>query len=97
MFPKNSAFGRESTRQQEQEVRRQMRIQREREAADHEQLLPTPHRDEPESDGPPFENWHHDLITIDTLLDQHPPELRRARELLAEVADEIHSQFERVR
>lgn len=42
----------------------------------------------------PFEHWHHDLVTVDTLLDQQPPEVERARALLLEVADEIHSQFE---
>lgn len=59
--------------------------------------IPSPHvGEEPEPKGPPFEHWHHDLVTVDTLLDQSPPEVERARALLLEVADEIHAQFESV-
>jgi hypothetical protein len=44
----------------------------------------------------PFKHWHHDLMTIEVLLGQSPPEIERARDLLLEVADEIHSQFESI-
>ncbi len=82
MFSKNSAFEQERLQRLEREAHPLYKM------ANDKVELATP--------APPFENWHHDLVTIDVLLDQHPPELHRARELLAEVADEIHSQYENV-
>lgn len=81
-WAKDSAFG--------QEAEMQARF-----AAEAAQLpVHMPHEEPPK--GPPFEHWHHDLVTVDTLLDQTPPEVERARALLLEVTDEIHSQFESI-
>jgi hypothetical protein len=40
--------------------------------------------------GPPIEHWHHDLTTVDILLDQDPPDVDRARRLLDEVRQEMY-------
>lgn len=82
-FPRDSAFGQENERLARMATKAV--------------VIPPKHADEKPEHKAPFEHWHHDLVTVDTLLDQRPPEVERARALLLEVADEIHVQFESVR
>jgi len=42
------------------------------------------------SESPPIEHWHHDLETIDILLDQDDPDVDRARRMIDEIRREMY-------
>lgn len=41
-------------------------------------------------DNLPLDHWHHDLETVDILLEQHPPDIHRARQILGDIRQEIY-------
>ncbi len=75
MFPKNSAFDDERSRR-EREQHPLFKIDPDQTVSKVEHDLP-------------LEHWHHDLVTVDILLEQSPPDITRAREMLRDIGHEI--------